>query len=170
MSTPLEIRNSATGKIFPAIGPFLIGAIFAFGALQGLAAGAAGGWVLVIVLLALGCLALGFFIARGAFDKSVKVVLDDKGFRDRRAGDVLVPWRNVLSVRLASGGKGAAMLNFELTGEPPDEIKYSAVNALSRMLPFGKNIVHMEISSLDVQGQDMIAAIRRLAPHVAIDG
>jgi hypothetical protein len=28
----------------------------------------------------------------------------------------------------------------------------------------------MEISSLDVQGQDMIAAIRRLAPHVAVEG
>ena len=26
MSAPLEIRNSATGKIFPAVGPFLIGA------------------------------------------------------------------------------------------------------------------------------------------------
>ncbi|RWB32486.1 hypothetical protein [Mesorhizobium sp.] len=170
MAAPLEIRNSATGKIFPAIGPLIIGVMFGFGALRGLASGANSGHVLVIALLALACLALGFFIARGAFDTSVKVVLDDNGFRDRRAGDVLVPWQNVRSVRLASGGKGAAMLNFELTGEPPDEIKYSAVNALSRMLPFGKNIVHMEISSLDVQGQDMIEAIRRLAPHVAVEG
>lgn len=167
MSAPLELRNSVTGKIFPAIGPFIIGVMFGFGALQGLASGADGGHVLVIALLAVACLGLGFFIARGAFDTSVKVVLDEKGFRDRRAGDVLVPWHEVRSVRLTSG-KGSAMLNFELIEEPPDAIKYAPANALSLILPFGKNIVHMEVSSLDVRGDDMIDAIRRLAPHVAV--
>ena len=43
-------------------------------------------------------------------------------------------------------------------------------NALGLILPFGKNIVHMEISSLDTSAPDMIAAIRQFAPHVAIDG
>ncbi|OWK18791.1 hypothetical protein AJ88_01750 [Mesorhizobium amorphae CCBAU 01583] len=167
MSAPLELRNSVTGKIFPAIGPFIIGAMFGFGALQGLASGADGGHVLVIALLAVACLALSFFIARGAFDTSVKVVLDSQGFRDRRAGDVLVPWREVRSVRLTSG-KGSAMLNFELTEEPPDAIKYSPANALSRILPFGKTIVHMEVSSLNVRGEDMIDAIRQFAPHVVV--
>ena len=165
MSAPLELRNSATGKIFPAIGPLLIGAIFGFGALRGLAAGADG--VLVIALVALGCLGLGYVIARGAFDKSVQVTLDSQGFRDARAGDVLVPWAMVKSVHLTSG-KGAAMLNFELTREPPDEIKYAPANALDRMLPFGKNIVHMEVSSLDVRGQDMIEAVKTFAPHVVV--
>ncbi|WP_192179412.1 hypothetical protein [Mesorhizobium amorphae] len=167
MSAPLELRNSVTGKIFPAIGPFIIGAMFGFGALQGLASGADGGHVLVIALLAVACLALGASIARGAFDTSVKVVLDSQGFRDRRAGDVLVPWRDVRSVRLTSG-KGSAMLNFELIEEPPDAIKYAPANALSRILPFGKTIVHMEVSSLDVRGEDMIDAIRQLAPHVVV--
>jgi hypothetical protein len=32
------------------------------------------------------------FMARGAFDTKVQVVLDAKGFRDRRGGDVLMPW------------------------------------------------------------------------------
>ncbi|RJT30105.1 hypothetical protein D3227_30755 [Mesorhizobium waimense] len=167
MSAPLELRNSVTGKIFPAIGPFIIGAMFGLGALQGLASGADGGHVLVIALLALACLGLGFFIARGAFDTSVKVVLDEEGFRDRRAGDVLVPWHKVHSVRLTSG-KGSAMLNFELTEEPPDAIKYAPTNALNRILPFGKTTVHMEVSSLDVRGDDMIDAIRQLAPHVVV--
>ena len=165
MSAPLELRNSATGKIFPAIGPLLIGAIFGFGALRGLAAGADG--VLVIALVALGCLGLGYVIARGAFDNSVQVTLDSHGFRDARAGDVLVPWAMVKSVHLTSG-KGAAMLNFELTREPPDEIKYAPANALDRMLPFGKNIVHMEVSSLDVRGQDMVEAVKTFAPHVVV--
>jgi|GEM_PF-2150634 len=167
MSAPLEIRNSPSGKLFPALGPFLIGGIFGFGALQGVAAGADGGHVLWIALLSLACLALGAFIARGAFDNSVKVVLDSQGFRDRRAGDVLVPWNKVKSVRLAAGGKGGAMLNFELTEEPPDEIKYSAANAFG-IMPFGRNTVHMEISSLDVRGQDMVDAVRKFAPHVAV--
>ena len=165
MSAPLELRNSATGKIFPAIGPLLIGAIFGFGALRGLAAGADG--VLVIALVALGCLGLGYVIARGAFDRSVQVTLDSQGFRDARAGDVLVPWAMVKSVHLTSG-KGAAMLNFELTREPPDEIKYASANALNRILPFGKNIVHMEVSSLDVRGQDIVEAIKTFAPHVVV--
>ncbi|MEZ2328898.1 hypothetical protein AB6802_04110 [Mesorhizobium sp. RCC_202] len=165
MSAPLEIRNSASGKLFPALGPFLIGGIFGFGALQGVAAGTDGGHVLWIALLSLVCLALGAFIARGAFDTSVQVVLDSQGFRDRRAGDVLVPWSKVKSVWLVSG-KGA-MLNFELTGEPPDEIKYSAANAFG-IMPFGRNTVHMEISSLDARGQDMVDAVRKFAPHVAV--
>ncbi|TIS61284.1 MAG: hypothetical protein E5W93_08360 [Mesorhizobium sp.] len=167
MAAPLEIRNSVTGKILPALGPFLIGAMFGFGALQGAGSGADGGRVLVIVLLCVACLALGFYIARGAFDTSVKVTLDSRGFRDARAGDVLVPWNKVRSVRLAAGGKGAAMLNFELTEEPPDAIKYSAANAFG-LMPFGKTIVHMEISSLDIRGDDMVEAVRKFAPHVVV--
>jgi len=167
MSAPLELRNSAAGKIFPAIGPLLIGAMFGFGALRGLAAGADGGHVLIIALVALGCLGLGYVIARGAFDNSVKVTLDSHGFRDARAGDVLVPWQTVKSVHLTSG-KGSAMLNFELTGEPPDAIKYAPANALNLVLPFGRNIVHMEISSLDVRGQDMVDAVQKFAPHVVV--
>ncbi|RWN50994.1 hypothetical protein [Mesorhizobium sp.] len=169
MSAPVEIRNSPTGKLFPAIGPFLIAAIFSFFALKGLASGAPGRELFVVAVLALGCLWLGLFLARGAFDTGVQVMLDDRGFRDRRGGDVLVPWEKVRSAHLTSG-EGAAMISFELTELPPDAIRYAPANALGRWLPFGKNIVHMEISSLDITGADMIAAIRRLAPHVAVDG
>jgi len=167
MAAPLEIRNSPSGKILPALGPFLIGGIFGFGALQGVASGADGGHVLWIALLGIACLGLGVYIARGAFDTSVKVTLNDQGFRDARAGDVLVPWNKVRSVRLAAGGKGAAMLNFELTEEPPDEIRYSSANAFG-LMPFGKTTVHMEISSLDVHGQDMVEAVKKFAPHVVV--
>ena len=169
MAAPLELRNSPSGKILPAVGPFLIGGVFGFGALQGVASGADGGHVLWIALLGAACLALGAFIARGAFDTSVKVVLNSQGFRDSRAGDVLVPWAKVRSAHLTSG-KGSAMVNFGLTEEPPDEIKYAPANVLDLILPFGKNTVHMEVSSLDMNGADIIAAIKRLAPHVAVTG
>jgi hypothetical protein len=168
VSAPVEIRNSPTGKIFPALGPFLIAAIIGFFVLKGLATGAPSGGLLWVAVLALSCLGLGLFIARGAFDTSVQVVLDARGFRDRRGGDVLVPWEKVRGVRLTSG-KGSAMISFELTEPPPDAIRYAPANALNLILPFGKNTVHMEISSLDISGPDMIAAIRRLAPHVAVD-
>ncbi|WP_210200018.1 hypothetical protein [Mesorhizobium sp. WSM4313] len=167
MPAPLEIRNSPSGKILPAVGPFLLGGIFGFGALQGVASGANSGHVLWIALLGAACLGLGVFIARGAFDASVKVTLDSHGFRDARAGDVLVPWSKVISVRLAAGGKGAAMLNFELTEEPPAAIRYSSANAFG-LMPFGRNIVHMEISSLDVRGEEMVDAVKTFAPHVAV--
>ena len=165
MSAPVEIRNSAMGKLLPAIGPFLISGIFGFFALKGLASGAPGRGVLLVAVLGLGCLGLGLFIARGAFDTSVQVVLDDRGFRDRRAGDVLVPWQTVRSVRLVSG-QGSSMLSFELTG--PDAIHHTPANALRRVLPLAGNTVHMEVSSLDMSGADMMEAIRRLAPHVGM--
>lgn len=94
-------------------------------------------------------------------------MLNSQGFRDTRAGDVLVPWSKVKSVRLAAGGKGAAMLNFELTGEPPDAIKYSSANAFG-LMPFCRNTVHMEISSLDSRGQDLVDAVKTFAPHVVV--
>lgn len=59
MPAPLELRNSPSGKILPALGPFLLGGIFGFGALQGLASGADGGHVLWIALLGAACLGLG---------------------------------------------------------------------------------------------------------------
>jgi hypothetical protein len=169
MSSPVEIRNSTFGKIFPALGPFLLAAIFGFFALKGFASGAPGQRLLLVAVLALGCLGLGLFLARGVFDTGAQVVLDAVGFRDRRGGGVLVPWEKVRSVSLVSD-EGSAMINFELTEPPPDAIRYAPANALGLLLPFGKNTVRMEISSLDATGADMIAAIRRLAPHVAADG
>lgn len=167
MSAPVELRNSPTGKMSSAFGALLFAAIFGFYTLKGLVTGADGGRVLLVALLALGFLGFGYFLARGAFDTSVKVVLDEKGFRDRRLGDVLVPWDKVQSVRLTSG-KGSGMVNFELAEAPPDEIKYALANALNLMLPFGQNTVHMEVSSLDMSGADIIAEIQRLAPHVEV--
>ncbi|KUM24508.1 hypothetical protein AU467_29975 [Mesorhizobium loti] len=166
MAAPLDIRNSASGKIFPALGSFLMAAVFGFYVLKGLSMGAPGGGVFMVALLALGFAGLGAFIARGAFDTRVQVTLDSHGFRDARAGDVLVPWQKVRSVWLASG-RGAAMLNFELTEVPPDEIRYAPANAFG-LLPFGKTTVHMEVSSLDVSGEEMVDAVRRFAPHVEV--
>ncbi|BCG91841.1 hypothetical protein MesoLj131a_07050 [Mesorhizobium sp. 131-2-1] len=144
-------------------------AIFGFYMLKGLVNGADGGRVFLVALLALGFLGLGGFFVRGAFDTSVKVTLDQRGFRDARLGDALVPWSRVQSVRLSSLGKGSGMVSFELNEEPPDQIRRAPANALNQILPFGGNTVHMEINSLDMSGQEIIAEIERLAPHVVVD-
>ncbi|TGV08671.1 hypothetical protein EN816_32735 [Mesorhizobium sp. M8A.F.Ca.ET.173.01.1.1] len=161
MSAPVELRNSPTNKFSSVAGSLLMAAIFGFYTLKGLANGADGGRVFLVALLALGFLGFGGYMVRGAFDTSVKVVLDENGFRDRRLGDVLVPWHRVQSVRLSSSGKGSGMVSFELTGEPSDAL----ANAL-----FGGNTVRMEVNSLDMSGLDIVAAIKRLAPHVAVTG
>jgi hypothetical protein len=135
-------------------------AIFGFYTLKGLVNGADGGRVFLVALLALGFLGLGGFFVRGAFDTSVKVTLDQRGFRDARVGDGLVPWSSVQSVRLSSPGKGSGMVSFALNDEPPD----APANAL-----FGGNTVHMEINSLDMSGQEIVEAVRRFAPHVVVD-
>lgn len=94
MSAPVEIRNSTTGKLFPALAPFLLAGLFGFFMLQGLSPSSitSGRVVLLMAVLALCCLGIGLFMARGIRDTSVQVVLDANGFRDRRRGDVLVPW------------------------------------------------------------------------------
>ena len=165
---PVELRNSAINRSSSAAGSFLMAAIFGFYTLKGLVNGADGGRVFLVALLALGFLGLGGFFVRDAFDTSVKVTLDQRGFRDARVGDVLVPWDRVQSVRLSSPGKGSGMVSFALNDEPPIEIRHAPANALNLVLPFGRNIVHMEISSLHVRGQDMVDAVQKFAPHVVV--
>jgi len=165
----VELRNSATNRSSSAAGSFLMAAIFGFYTLKGLVNGADGGRVFLVALLALGFLGLGGFFVRGAFDTSVKVTLDQRGFRDARVGDALVPWDRVQSVRLSAPGKGSGVVSFELNEEPPDEIRHAPANALSLVLPFGRNTVHMEINSLDMSGQEIIEVVRRFAPHVVVD-
>ena len=169
MSAPLEIRNSASSNTFQVIAPFVGAAIAGVLALRALSSDAARGPVFLLIAFAVGCLGWGLFKASSGFDASVQVTLDAKGFRDRRAGDVLVPWDKVRSAGLVHGNHGGpTLVNFELTGGLPDEIKYASANALNLMLPVAGNTVHMEISSLDVSEPDMIAAIHRLAPHVKL--
>ncbi|MDX8432297.1 hypothetical protein RFN25_02485 [Mesorhizobium abyssinicae] len=137
----IELRNSPTNKFSSVAGSLLMAAIFGFYTLKGPVNGADGGRVFFVALLALGFLGFGGYFARGAFDTSVKVTLDQRGFRDARRGDVLVPWDKVQSVRLSSPGKGSGVVSFELNEAPPDGL----ANAL-----FGGNTVHMEINSLDM--------------------
>ena len=96
-----------------------------------------------MAVLALCCVGVGLFMARGARDTSVQVVLDANGFRDRRRGDLLVPWAKVRGVRSVSGRMGrVVMLAFE---------KHAHGNRFARHA-----------------GQDIVDAVRKFAPHVTV--
>jgi len=114
-------------KALPRARAVLLAGLFGVFVLQGLSPSSvtSGRVVLLMAVLALCCVGVGLFMARGARDTSVQVVLDENGFRDRRRGDVLVPWAKVRGVRSVSGRMGrVVMLTFELTEPMPDEIKY----------------------------------------------
>ncbi|QPC89928.1 hypothetical protein [Mesorhizobium sp. INR15] len=169
MSTPVEIRNSASSNTFAIIAPFIGAAVAGVLLLRGLSSGGSRGPVFLLGLFAVGCVGWGLFKASSGFDGGVQVTLDAKGFRDKRGGDVLVPWDTVRSAGIVHGNHGGpTLVNFELTGELPEAIKYSNANALNLMLPGGGHSVHMEMSSLDISEGDMMAAIRRLAPDVKV--
>ena len=169
MSAPVEIRNSASSNSFAVIAPFIGAVVAGVLAFRALSSDTARGPVFLLIVFAVGCLGWGLFKASSGFDSGVQVVLDTKGFRDKRAGDVLVPWETVRSAGLVHGNHGGpTLVNFELTGEMPEAIKYSGANALNLMLPGGGKTVHMEMSSLDISEGEMMAAIRRLAPDVKV--
>ncbi|WP_189521974.1 MULTISPECIES: hypothetical protein [unclassified Mesorhizobium] len=49
------------------------------------------------------------------------MTLDAKGFRDRPAGEVLVPWQTVQRVALVHGNHGGpTLVNLKLTGPMPE--------------------------------------------------
>jgi len=169
MSAPVEIRNSAASNTFQIIAPFVGAAVAGVLAFRAISSEMTRGPVFLLIVFALGCLGWGLFKAASGFDSGVQVTLDAKGFRDKRAGDVLVPWETVRSAGLVHGNHGGpTLVNFELTGPLPEAIKYSNANALGLMLPGGGHTVHMEMSSLDISETEMMAAIRRLAPGVKV--
>lgn len=169
MSAPVEIRNSQSSNTLAVITPFIGAAVAGVLAFRAMSSDTARGPVFLLFAFAVGCLGWGLYKAGSGFDSGVQVVLDSQGFRDKRAGDVLVPWETVQRVGLVHGNHGGpTLVNFELTGEMPEAIKYSNANAVDLMLPGGGNTVHMEMSSLDISEADMMAAIRRLAPGVKV--
>ena len=102
MSQPFELRSRPGRRIFGAVLTFAVAAMLGFLAAKAVELDAER-WVMFLTgLLALGALAFGLHELRRARDRRVKVVLDSEGFRDRRAGNVMVPWADVREVEYIS--------------------------------------------------------------------
>ncbi|KAA3441816.1 hypothetical protein C7I87_33625 [Mesorhizobium sp. SARCC-RB16n] len=87
---------------------------------RALSSDGAHGRVFPLFVFALGCLDWGLFKASSGFDSRVQVTVDAKGFRDKRAGDALMPWQTVRRARVHGNHGGPTLVNFELTGPMPE--------------------------------------------------
>jgi hypothetical protein len=170
MSQPFEIRNRGGTGMLSALLMLAGAAGFGFLALKGVELGSGRGPVFLAAVVALGVLGLGLSFLRRAFDKRVQVVLEREGFRDRRLGNVMVPWADVRQARYVSVRRYQAIV-FKLDRPVPPRIRYSSgIRAVSMALPWmDETMLRMDITGLDWSGADILAAVRELAPHVTVD-
>src|SRR5262245_48190357 len=144
MSQTCEIRDSpgeGTFRILRALLMFVVAGMLGLLVLTGVDLHGRGR-ALLVVAGALVALAFGIHDLRRAFDRRIQVVLDGTGFRDRRAGNVLVPWIDVREARLVSVHHSGAARKFEvilfrLDGAVPAGIRYSSgASAMAMAMPW----------------------------------
>ena len=136
VSAPVEIRNSQSSSTLQVIAPFIGAAVAGVLAFRAISSDTARGPVFLLIAFAVGCLGWGLYKAASGFDSGVQVVLDSKGFRDKRAGDVLVPWEAVQGVGLVHGNHGGpTLVNFELTGKLREALPSPSLSPMPKRRP-----------------------------------
>jgi hypothetical protein len=167
MIHPLHIRRSLTlNALFGVV--FVAGALF-FGwaitaRLMGGRAvdGMSWAWLLMMV-------AMAAWTLRDAIDRRVQVTLTAEGFSDRRAGGALVPW-NVVSAANAVVASGVPIVEFTVGPENARDVGRDWLEGSGRartILP-ERHVVRVVMRNLDASSADVIAFVRRAAPHVEI--
>jgi hypothetical protein len=160
----VEIRNGLrAGHVFVialklGLGLFLCGAA-AYGSWRGAPIGPlAFAWI-----AGLGGVALGLIHLQVGLDRTIQLVLSPEGFRDRRSGSVLIPWPAVREARNLGPGNTANVIELDLTEDVPvgSDILSGAGNRGS-----GLRRVRIPLDELDTNAREMLAHIRRFAPHL----
>ena len=170
----LEIRynfhtNALMALCFAAIAA-IVGFFLVYGLIYGIRPDKTGqaflmGCVFVVLL------ALAGYNGRMLFDNRAVVILTSEGFRDRRAGDVLIPWRLVTRVRRVVGPKSSGIVRFDLTEDPGSQMHYDLISSSGRLaapLLFDGRQINIETASLDISQDDLIKAALEFAPHIEI--
>jgi hypothetical protein len=168
---PLEIRYNFSGNLVAVFATLAIAGILAFYLIYAAILGKFGErWF--FGLAACGAfLTLGVYHGRHMFDNRAVLTFTPQGFRDRRAGNVLVPWTMVESGRISPLGKGEVLVIFTLNADPDERMTYHLMSSSGRLdWPFfdGRRI-NIGTNALDLSPQDMLTAAKEFAPHIEID-
>lgn len=164
---PLLIRRSLTlNAVFGVI--FSCGAIyFAWAIISRLSRGVSVDVMAWMWLLGLAGMAA--WSLRDAIDRRVQVMLTAEGFTDRRTGGVLVPWS---SVHHANGviANGVSIVEFTTGSEAAGVVANDWLEGSGRhraIFP-DRHVVRVVLRNLDASSADILAYVRRAAPHVEI--
>lgn len=90
-------------------------------------------------------------------------VLSSEGFQDQRSGGVLIPWHQIRQVR--NHGTATNIIDLELVND-----LYVGSDVMSGAGNIGSDLrrVRVPLDELDTTAGEMVAHIRRLAPHAAV--
>ncbi len=164
---PLLIRRSLTlNAIFGVI--FSCGTIyFAWAIISRLARGASVDGMAWLWLLGLGGMAA--WSLWDTIDRRVQVMPTAEGFTDRRTGGALIPWS---SVHNANGvaANGVSIVEFTIGPEAAGDIAADWLEGSGRhraIFP-DRHVVRVVLRNLDASSADILAYVRRAAPHVEI--
>jgi hypothetical protein len=165
--TPLHIRrsvpfNALFGVVFVA-GALFFGWAIAARLMSGRAVdGMSWMWLLMMA-------AMSFWTLRDALDRRVQVTLTAEGFSDRRAGGALTPWS---AVREANGivAAGVSIVEFTIGEEDARDVGKDWLEGSGRHREFmsSRHVVRIVMRNLDASSADVLAFVRRAAPHVVI--
>lgn len=172
---PLQILKSRPVNGVQAVAVGAIAAILGIGIVRAMIVGTTASperiWLVVgLFVVSAGC---ACYYAWQSVSRNVQVTFVAEGFRDARAGNVLVPWSDVRAAEYVSAfGQGAALVVFHLNSMPSDDIGYDMMSSSGRFdLPMADNRrVQVEVASLALSHQDFLRAVSRFAPHVEIRG
>jgi hypothetical protein len=166
---PLLIRRSlTTGVIFGVITAG--GAMFFAVAIGtrlyrgGSVEGTAWLWLLTLTGMAAWCL-------RDVIDRRVQVRFTAEGLRDHRTGGALVPW-SVIRKANDYVANGSSMIEFTIGPDDARDVGSDWLEGSGRHRATWpeRHVVRVAMENLDASSADVIAFVRRAAPHVEIPG
>ncbi|MEM6588763.1 MAG: STM3941 family protein [Pseudomonadota bacterium] len=105
---------------------------------------------------------LFFFVHKLLFGPRIPLELSPNGFLDRRLFTNEVSWTSVRGVHLWSH-KGVSLVAVQLTSDAVSSLEktYLAKAKTQLNLPFGKNIVYVAITDLEIQADQLLWTFRK---------
>jgi len=155
----VEIRNGLrAGHLLVIAAKLGFGLFLCAAAAYGSWRGAAIGPLAFAWIAGIGFAGLGLIHLRIGLDRAVQLTLSPEGLRDHRSGGVLIPWRAVRRARDPGPGRRAGIIDLDLAEDAPlgSDLLGGA----------GPRHVRVPLDALDTNAREMLAHIRRFAPHL----